>query len=137
MRKYELLSHVADVRLKVEGDSLEELFLGAVEGMNEIAVGKKEGVLQADIIEEVGISSKDTTTLLIDFLNDVLTNMHVNRAIYTKIIFLKLEEKTLESTICGYLVDKFEEDIKAVTYHEAEVEKNKEGNYEVTIVFDI
>jgi SHS2 domain-containing protein len=137
MRKYEFLEHVADIRLKIEADSLEELFSAAVEGMNEIACKKRDGILEADVIEEVGIGAKDTTTLLINFLSDVLTYMHVNRAIYTKIIFTELDEKSLQATINGFHIDKFDEDIKAVTYHEAEVVKNDKGNFEAVIVFDI
>ena len=34
-------------------------------------------------------------------------------------------------------VDAFDEDIKAVTYHEANIEENEEGVLQTTIIFDI
>ena len=34
-------------------------------------------------------------------------------------------------------IETFDEDVKAVTYHEAQVKKNEKNNYEVTIIFDI
>ena len=136
MRSYELISHTADIRLQVKGDSLEELFTASFEGMNEVAKkGEKNLPIQAE--EKIVLTSIDKTTLLIDFLSEVLTHMHINHTIYSKLIFDKLTEKYLSATISGYQVESFDKDIKAVTYHEAEIRKNEKGNFEVIIVFDI
>ena len=36
MRSHKLIGHTADIRLHVEGDTMEELFTAALEGMNGI-----------------------------------------------------------------------------------------------------
>ncbi len=140
MKSYQFFSHVADVRLKVEADSLEDLFTVALEGMCNLV--KKdaseikttpEGMLK----EKIEISSIDTTSLLIDFLSEILTYTQVNKAIYCKVKFEELTENFLKATIYGTNVDGFDEDIKAVTYHEAEIKKNEKGNFETIIIFDI
>ncbi len=136
MRTYELISHIADIRLRAEGDSLQELFIAALEGMNFIAEKGKQKI-PINTKEKIVLSSMDRTTLLIDFLSEVLTSMHINRAIYTNVAFDELTDKSLSATILGHTIESFDEDIKAVTYHEAEVIKNEEGNFEVIIVFDI
>ena len=136
MRSYELISHVADVRLKVEGDTLEELFTAALEGMNHIAK-KEEEKIPCDLVEKFSLASIDSTVLLVDFLSEILTSMHIDKAIYTEVKFDELTEKMLKVKIRGHKVESFEEDIKAVTYHEAEIKKNEKGNLEVIIVFDI
>ncbi|MCK4265550.1 archease [Candidatus Babeliales bacterium] len=135
MRKHELLPHVADVRLNLEGDSLKELFIAAIEGMAELS--KKELCKEFKLEEQISISAKDATILLIDFLSEILTLQHVNKAIYCKIDFSSLSETSLNAMVYGCSTDSFDEDIKAVTYHEAEIKKNKKGFYETVIIFDI
>lgn len=137
MRNYKLLPHTADVRLYVEADTPEELFKGALNGMAEIL---KKGFC-AEKIETaskmLNIESIDQTSLLIDFLSEALQYSHEEKIIYCRVKIIKLEEKSLEAEIFGRGADGFDEDIKAVTYHEAEIRKNEKGNWEVTIVFDI
>lgn len=136
MRKYELISHIADVRLKVEADSLPELFACAMEGMNSIIKEKREeGKEKSSKIIE--IQSPDKTALLIDFMNEVLYQSQANKEIYTEIKFLGFSETALKAEIYGQKIEEFDEDIKAVTYHEANIIKNEKGNFETVIVLDI
>jgi SHS2 domain-containing protein len=144
VRTYQFLSHVADVRLKIEADTLEELFTAALEGMGNLIkkeVCQNSALVETDqenlLKEKIEISSIDTTTLLIDFLSEVLTHTQVNKAVYCKIRFEKLTTNFLSATIFGKQTENFDEDIKAVTYHEAEIKKNENGNFETIIVFDI
>ncbi len=70
-------------------------------------------------------------------MSEVLTYTYEEKAIFSKVEFIKLEDKELSGIVYGENVQGFDEDIKAVTYHEAEVKKNKKGNWETIIVFDI
>jgi len=138
MKKYALLPHTADIRLKVEASSLEELFLAALQGMADIIKPNFcKQIKEHTVQKTVQTSSVDTTTLLIDFLSDILMHSQVNKAIYCHTTFKKLESNILHATIFGAPVDSFDEDIKAVTYHEAEVKKNETGNWKTVIIFDI
>ncbi len=137
MKSYEFTSHTADVRLQVKADTLEELFKVSLEGMNQLI--KKDFCNKTekfDLKENIEIGSIDTTTLLIDFLSEVLTYCQINKAIYCNVNFKQLSDKSLECTIMGNKVDGFDEDIKAVTYHEAEI-KNENNVLQTTIIFDI
>lgn len=137
MKRHKVIPHIADVRLQLRADSLEKLFEAALEGMNEIL---KKGFCRKIKIYETSIkisfSSIDQTALLIDFLSEVLTLSHINNEIYCQVKFIKLESNTLTAEIFGTKVDKFDRDIKAVSYHEADVKTNK-GHYQTNIVFDI
>lgn len=140
MKKYQFLSHTADVRLKIEADNLEELFSIALEAMGNLI--KKDSCSieseQKEFSESIEISSIDATSLLIDFLSEVLAYTQENKIIYCYIKFEKLTDNFLKAKIFGdKKVDKFDEDIKAVTYHEAEIKKNKDNNFETIIIFDI
>jgi len=48
-----------------------------------------------------------------------------------------ISEKLLEAQIFGLLVDHFDEDVKAVTYHDVKITQNKRGIFEVTLTLDI
>ncbi len=137
MRNYKLLPHTADVRLYVEADSLEELFKGALNGMADI-IKKGSGAVKVETMAKmIKIDSLDSTSLLIDFLSEVLQYSQEEKAVYCRMKILKLENNTLEAEIYGREADGFDEDVKAVTYHEAEIKKNEKGNWETIIIFDI
>lgn len=144
MRSHKILEHTADVRLKVEGDNMAELFTAAVEGMAGIissqaclSSGTGPQTFRPDREEEVSVSSPDIKSLLIDFLSEVLTQSHINRTVYCAAEIHELTENSVQATVFGRNVEQFEEDIKAVTYHEVNVVKNEAGNYEAIIIFDI
>lgn len=138
MKTYKVMPHTADVRLWVAGGSLEELFAVALEGMAVLIKESDEGVAPDNIItKKVEIESVDQTALLIDFLSTVLTLSHQNKAVFRHIMFEKLNETNCIAEVRGYPADGFDDDIKAVTYHEANVVNDKSGNFSTMIVFDI
>lgn len=138
MRSYEILSHTADARILVNADTLAELFAAALEGMNELLKeGFCEKASEAEIEKSISLSTPDETSLLVDFLSEVLTASHEEKAVFCEVKSMAVEPSLLRVTLGGSKVDKFGRDVKSVTYYEAEVKKNKEGNYETQIVFDI
>ena len=136
MRTHQILSHTADVRLKAEGSTMEELFCAALEGMAEIQNAQRKTEGEA-IKKEIYITSPDQTALLIDFLSEALAQSQIERTVFDTVAFAKFTSGELEAEISGERVEGFDEDIKAVTYHGAEIVKNTAGNYEATILFDI
>lgn len=135
---YQKLEHTADVRILAGGENLKELFLACLSAMNEI-INRKEARQKdnLDILKEINIESVGRTELLIDFLSEVLSLSHEQKAIFPKVKFKVLNDTNLESVIYGKKIEQFEEDIKAVTYHEAEIKKNEKGELETVLVFDI
>lgn len=136
MKKFTIIEHVADIRLHVQASTLQDLFSASLEGMSEIInpghCQKHQNILSYTIT----LSSIDTTVLLIDFLSEVLTLCHLNKAIFCSATFKSIEQKSLNVTVHGFPLSRFQEDIKAVTYHEAEIiEEN--GILSTVIVFDI
>ena len=135
---FQILSHTADVRILATGKTLEELFASALLGMGEILKsGACEKNKQLKLSKEISISSVDPTTLLVDFLSKVLTLSHINLTIFCKINFVKLKENSLKARLFGQKIDSFDNDIKAVSYSEAEITKDKDGNFQTVIIFDI
>jgi len=134
---YEFLQHTADVRLKVIGNSLEDVFSDALQGLMELVKPGLDVASCPIVKHNLQIESPDRTALLIDFLSEVLFFSHTHNAIYTKVVFSKLTETEIHADIEGVEVDGFEEDVKAVTYHEANLRTNEEGKWETMVIFDI
>jgi len=132
---YQRIEHTADIRLKVWGKTLEELFSDAMQAMSNII--KEVEVESSNIKRNITLKAGDATTLLISFLSEVLLLSHTNKEVYNKVIFVEFSETELKAKIEGVKVNQFDEDIKAVTFHEADVVKNKEEEWETNLVFDI
>ncbi|MCK5443502.1 MAG: archease [Maribacter sp.] len=136
--KIQYLPHTADIRMKIEASTLQELFIAGIKGMNNIL---REGFCdQNNQLEQkarIEIQSSDYTCLLIDFLSEVLSLSYIEKAIFCKVHILKFSKYKILAEVLGNPIDHFEEEIKAVTYHEANVQKNDSNQWETCIIFDI
>ncbi len=137
MKKYTFLPHTADIRILVESDNIEDLFSVSLEAICSILISGEVDIHQQFTLEEfLEIGSFDQSALLIDFLSDALVIMNKHKAIFPYVSIQSLEERKLSAKIYGYPVDEFKEDIKAITYHEANIQQI--GNiFQTKIVLDI
>ena len=137
MKKYDIVEHTADIGIKAYGKNLSECFENAAVGMFDIIsdtkrikpVGEYEISLNSDTIEE----------LLVDWLSKLLTISDINNVLFGKFDVSINEEKCeLNAKVYGENFDSEQhtvgKEIKAVTYHILEV--NKEKGY-VQVLFDI
>jgi SHS2 domain-containing protein len=140
--------------MRLEADTLHGLFQAALEGMNGlIDPGARQGASgghPADfpLQEFLELRAPDATVLLIDFLSQVLTLGHIHRALFACFDITELAgpgaaepgpdgECLLRGTARGMPSETRQRDIKAVSYHEAEVEQGEDGLWRTTVVFDI
>ena len=135
--KYRFLPHTADIRMKIESDNLPGLLRAGVKGMSQILKEDGCGEYQYDIQRVIQVKSSDITCLLIDFLSDVLTYCYTEKAVFCEVNFLEFSTEVLAAEVSGRSVEAFDEEIKAVTYHEADVNQNNQGMWESMVVFDI
>ena len=134
-KRFELLEHMADIRIKAFGSSKEDLVKNALAGMASI---QKEGVLnkKSTVTRPVFVESIDLSALLVDFLGEVLALSDSNQEVYTVVEFKEFTDTIIDAELKGVSVGQFDEDIKAVTYHGADVQVTP-GGLEITIIFDI
>nr|WP_281168995.1 archease [Fulvivirga imtechensis] len=83
------------------------------------------------------VSSSNITTLLVDFLNEILTLTHICKAVFSTLQIKQLTDTELNGEVEGIRVKSFDEDVKAVTYYEAQMQANDLGQLETIVVFDI
>ena len=102
MYSIEYLSHTADVRIELEATTLEELFRAGATSISEML---KPGFCKKTNVHPVCHSivtySIDATTLLIDFLSELLTLSYTEGAIFCEIIFEKLNERNAVVSVKG------------------------------------
>lgn len=138
MGSFQEIDHTADKGLKIKGDNLRDIFETSVEGLahmfREDLAKDSETVSESFIVE---VESEDLTGLLIDFLSEILTLSHIHRMVFLKADIALLEETNIRAEMYGQKVDRFDEDIKAVTYHKADLHEKEDGTFETFIVFDI
>lgn len=134
--RYKILSHTADLRVKVFGRTEEELFQNAAFALARVLVSEKQKKLLRGY-EKIAVQGNNINELLVNFLNEVLTQSQINKKLYERVKILKFSPINLEAHIFGMPVDSFNEDVKAVTYHKVDIQKNKRGIFETTVIFDI
>ncbi len=135
MKKYEILPHTADLKIRVFGRTKEELFSNALLGITEAL--RAEIKEQKIRIKDIKVKSPDLGALLVDFLSEVLYLTQVNKEIYIKVKFKEFSDTELKAELFGRKVERFGEDIKAVTYHNLDVHQGKDGTWEATVLFDV
>lgn len=135
--KFEFLPHTADIRMKIVGETLPLLFKAGMRGMAQIQREDHCQTSKNDISNITTIEAADVTCLLIDFLSEVLSYSYTEKVVYCELALMEFSERLLIAQISGSKIEKLSEEIKAVTYHEAEIKRNKAGLWETIVVFDI
>jgi SHS2 domain-containing protein len=136
MKKFEVLEHRADLKIKVFGRTKEELFENAMLGMFETAKYQKKLKPQISKVK-IKIKSVDLPSLLVDFLSEVLYLVETKKLVFEKIEFKKFIENEIEATLTGKPLKRMGVHIKGVTYHDLDIHREKNGTWQATILFDI
>jgi len=138
MKPYNTFDHTADLGLAIRGASEEDLFANAAFAVLDIItdLGRVEPRETRRVLVE-GDSRED---LLINFLREILYLYNGQRWLLKEIRVIKIDEKSLEAEVSGEPFDEHKheicKEIKAVTYHQAEVRKTPEG-WTARVIFDV
>jgi SHS2 domain-containing protein len=139
-KKFEFFDVTADVGYKAYGNTLEEAFENAALAMFEVMTDTRE--IKQNIKKEFQIESEDEYALLYDWLSEFLVILDSEFLMFSKFkveIEKKLEKYILNGTAWGEEFDpqrhESRDEVKAVTYHLMNIEKNK--IYMVQVILDI
>jgi len=134
MKKYEILEHKADLKIRTWGSTKEELFVNALLAMQD---SMKPELSEGKVKRKMFIESSDPSTLLVDFLSELLYLIQINKEIYSYVNFRVFSGNKIEAELIGQKVERFGEDIKAVTYHGLDIYQKAGGTWEAIVLFDI
>ncbi len=133
-----ILPHTADLAIKITSETLPGLFRLSLQSLNQLLKPNfHPRIIDLSVTERVKLQSPDTTALLIDFLSKVLRLSQIHKAIFVDFDIDKMTDCELVATLSGKQIGAFAEDVKTVTYHEAEVTVNGNGDWETSIIFDV
>lgn len=136
MKKFEILEHPSDLKIRAFGKTKEELFENMMIGMFEGARYKVE-VESKKARVEIKISSIDLPSLLVDFLSEILYLSETRKEVYQKVNFKEFSENEIEAELIGKKLKRMGVHIKGVTYHGLDIHQEKDGTWQATILFDI
>ena len=137
-KPYTLLNHTADLRIRVTGTHLADLFKNAGLALFELIIDSdRQG--SGEVIA-LNLSGDDPADLMVNYLRELLFLWNGNQQRVTQIDILHISNTAVSAqvTVERYVPehDEMLHEIKAVTYHQIDVSPSKEG-WQATVVLDI
>ncbi len=137
---YKIIDHTADIGIRVEGSSLEELFEQTAEAFFDLMVESKRSFIPS-IDVPISIEAPSLDQLMVRWLSELHYVFETRRLVLSKFYVDEIDETHLEGTAKGLKFDSTRHDqkldIKAVTYHKLKVEQDKDGKWKAEVIFDI
>ena len=137
-KRFEILDHTADIGLIVYGRDLPTLFQNAGEAFFHLITDLKK--VRDRTERRIRIGRKDLNFLLVDWLNELLYLHDVENLLFKKFKVESVGEEGLKAAARG---EPFQEglhviktQVKAVTYHQIEVRKEKQG-WKARVILDL
>ena len=138
---YEYLPHPADVRFKAYGTTLEEVFEQAAHAMFHVIIDN--AALNPEHSVDIELESRGLENLLYDYLSELLYLFEVEEIVFGQFRVDSIEKADgsyiLHGQASGENIDlerhSFETEVKAITYHQLEVTKEKDG-YSTHVIVD-
>ena len=134
---YEIIDIAGDVGLRINGSSIEELFINACKGLYSLITEPSK--VEATETKTIEIKADSMEELLVSFLNEIIFLFDAYGFLGRE-IDVSIDDFTLKAKIEGeyYKPDKHEGKLllKAATYHNLEIDK-KDNKFLAQIVFDI
>ena len=130
---FEEISHTADWSARVWADDLPSLFKESARAMNTLAGTRiGNGARRRTRFEAEG---PDAESLLVAFLSELVYYQEQENLAFDE-FELTMEDQRLKAEMEGAQIASSEKAIKAVTYHNLNIQRTNQG-LETTIVFDV
>ena len=137
-RGFKVLDHTADIGITAYGTDIKELFANAALGLFSLMIDLN--TVKEDIQREIEVSAEDEETLLVEWLNELIYIFDVEHIIFKRFLIDVLNSGQIKARCFGEKLKlghhKLERQVKAATYHMLKISK-RNGDYEVTVIFDI
>jgi SHS2 domain-containing protein len=126
---YRILEHPADVGIEAFGHSLKEAFKYAALGLTSIIV--EPASVDPSEQRSVSLKGTDPENLLVRWLSEIIYLYDGEDFLLSDVDITRIAPGELEATLSGekvlYGKHKLKMDVKAITYHQLEVDEKPEG----------
>jgi len=132
--KFELMDHISDIKFKIYGTTLNEVFENAVLAFAfYVGSGEKINSKKGKVIE---VKGNDNESLLYNFFDELIYLLEAENFLATKASVL-LRGNNLKAELFGDEASNYDLNlVKAATYSEMKIEKREDG-WEAQIVLDV
>jgi SHS2 domain-containing protein len=138
MKRFDVLDHTADIGLIVYGENLKSLFENAGKAFFHLITDLKKVRLRTE--KRIEIRKESLERLMVDWLTELLYLYEVESLLFKEFKVESVGEEGLRARAKGEAfqegVHVIKTGVKAVTYHQMEVRKGKEG-WRAQIIFDL
>ncbi len=138
MKRFEVLDHTADIGLIVYGEDLKSLFENAGKAFFHLITDLKKVRLRTE--KRIEIRKESLERLMVDWLTELLYLHEVENLLFKEFKVESVGEEGLKARVKGEAfqegVHVIKTGVKAVTYHQIEVRKKREG-WRAQIIFDL
>jgi SHS2 domain-containing protein len=135
---YRIFDHTADLGVEVTAATQEELYAGAAVALFDLLTDLE--TVRSDLSREVSVEGEDAPDLLVNFLRALLDAYNHDGFLLKDCVVTVVDSGSLRAILRGESFDparhRIEQEIKAVTYHQASVEQTGDG-WKARIVFDV
>ncbi len=135
-RGYRELPHTADVALEIWGHDLPEFFAHAAQGLFSLLVTVKPGAPVSQY-REIRLSAQDLETLLVDWLNELLSLYDECHEAFIDFNVLIPRLGELAAAVGGTQAFTPRITVKAATFHDLAVRREPGGGYRTVVIFDV
>lgn len=139
-KKYQYYNHEADIGIQAWGNSIEEAFSEGTQAMLDLISNDKNRKRK---ILEIEIQAQDLEMLWIEWLNRILAEMDIRNMIVRSCKVKKIIKREQDIVLIGEIkcmddsvIKSKKREVKAATYCQAKVEKQKKG-WMVRCVLDL
>jgi SHS2 domain-containing protein len=126
---YETFDHTADVGLRIEANSLDQLFAEAGAGLFSLLVEDLSAVQPRESVE-IQLKGQDLEYLLFDWLKELLYRFDAEHWLLSR-FDVQVEEGELHANVHGEKADwnrhAPSHEVKAITYHGLRVSRQADG----------
>jgi SHS2 domain-containing protein len=137
-KPYEILEHTADIRIRIKGKDLADLFQNAGLALFEISSRRQYVKDKKHVNLNLRVEAQTQDELLVNWLNELIFQAATKGLIFHNLKISKLTQSSLEAKATGSSSENYKilTEIKAATYHELKLEQVKEG-WQAEVILDV
>lgn len=128
--------HTAEVRVRIEADTLERLFEQAGLALAELMLEPESPPIGPEPVQSVQVQASDREALLVEWLNELIYQSETHGCVYNELSIEALSDNELRARIGGLRVEQLRTAVKAATWHALSITQDEAG-FHASVVLDV
>ena len=129
MERFRILEHPADIGFETFGSTREEVFANAARALFHLILDLDSVAPRTEVV--VQVEGSDPASLLVNWLSELLYLNDAEGWLFSEFEVERLDDRSLAARIRGEKLDRPRHraklQVKAITYHQLELERTAEG----------